>query len=68
MYIFTCYKLMKSFHEKLTCRVVCVKKKKSSAKNTVFHKINFLFFFLVNHKILVFVKLDKYTYIMQMYM
>jgi hypothetical protein len=43
-YIFTCYVLTKSFHKKSTYHVTCVKKTKFSAKNNVFHKINFLFF------------------------
>jgi hypothetical protein len=50
MYIFTCYILTKSFHEKSTCCVACVQKIKLGAENKAFHKINFLFFYIEHKK------------------
>jgi hypothetical protein len=44
MYIFTCYVLRKSFHEKSTFYVACVKNIKLGGENKAFHKIDFLFF------------------------
>jgi hypothetical protein len=43
-YIFSCYTLIKSFHENSTCLVACVKRIKFGVKNNTFNKTNFLFF------------------------
>jgi hypothetical protein len=43
MYIFTCYVCTKLFHEKPTCHLAYVKKKKFGAKNKTFYDIYFVF-------------------------
>jgi hypothetical protein len=59
-----CYTLAKSFHEKSTCHVACVKQTKFGAINKVFDKINFLLFYIDQKKYLFFVKLNGHTYIL----
>jgi hypothetical protein len=61
-YIFTCYMSTKLFHEKLTCRVLCVKRQKSELKKD-FSQDKFSLFY-IDHKNYHFsVKLYEHTYI-----
>jgi hypothetical protein len=48
------YASTKSFHEKTTYHVTCVKKIIFGAKNNAFHTITFIFFLQRPEKILVF--------------
>jgi hypothetical protein len=56
VYISTCYVCTKSFHEKPTCHLSCVKKREFGAKNKAFYKTCFIFFASIT-KILVFHKI-----------